>query len=152
MRLLILAFALLLTAPGAARGQAPTQGRPNACGDLENKEGNLARTGRYFLDPARAGFLEAMGTEQPGPTAPRSVVDDERVCAPLMGLVRAELGRKGVMPGLQPNGFDFAVFRYGPLLAVLVLGRMTPADFPNAPHGEILIYDGETKAYLGSII
>ena len=152
MRLLILAFALLLSAPGAARAQGPTQGRPNACGDLENKEGILARTGRYFLDPARAGILETLGIEQPGPTAPRSVVDDERVCAPLMGRVRAELGRSGVMPNLRPNGFDFAVFRFGPLLAVVVLGRMTEADFPNAPYGETLIFDGQTQAWLGSII
>ena len=99
-------------------------------------------------EPVVADF----GIEQPGPTAPRSVVDDERVCAPLMGRVRAELGRSGVMPNLRPNGFDFAVFRFGPLLAVVVLGRMTEADFPNAPYGETLIFDGQTQAWLGSII
>ena len=152
MRLPVMALALLLTAPAAARAQAPTQGRPNACGDLENKEGVLARTGRYFLDPERAGFLGGLGIEQPGPAALPSVVDDQRLCAPLMGSVRGELGRSGVMRNLRPNGFDFAVFRYGPLLAVLVLGRMTEADFPNAPYGELLIFDGQTQAYLGSIV
>ena len=152
MRLLIVALALLLTTPSASRAQAQAPGKPNLCGELENKVGVLERTARYFVDPGQAQILEGLGIEQPGPAASQAVVEDQRLCAPLMGRVRGQLGSSGVMKNLRPSGFDAAVFRYGPLLAVLVLGRMTEAQFPNTPYGELLIFDEETMTYLGSVI
>ena len=144
----MIAIALLLAAPAAAQ----TQRRPDPCGDLENKAGALSSLARYFVDPERATILEGFGVSQPGPDAPRAVVEDPRVCSPFMGRVRAQLGRSGVLRELQPEGFDFAVLSYGPFLTALVTER--PQEGAILAHGytELVIFDEETLSYVGSIV
>ena len=141
-------MALLVAAPAAAQ----TPGRPDPCGALENKAGALESLSRYFVDPARATILGGFGVAQPGPDAPRDVVVDPRVCSAFMGRVRAQLGRSGVLRELRPEGFDFAVLRYGPYLTALVTER--PQEGAVLAHGytELVIFDDETLRYVGSIV
>jgi len=128
------------------------QGNSNPCGNLENKTGILERVARYFEDPSQASVLEGLGIARAVAYVPREVVEDRRVCNPLMGKARAQLGKSGLMAQLHPGGFEFAVLRFGPYSVVAVIQNPAKGEFPAHPYSELLIFDWETSEYLGSIV
>lgn len=118
LRLAFLVFSLLPGPRAHAQVRGPA-GPP--CGALMNKDFLLGDNARYFTNPDLAALRDSLGIGRLPEDFPRSVVKDPGVCGRVFGKVTSVLARAGELARYEKAGYRFAVFRYGPYYAVLLV-------------------------------
>lgn len=148
MRSVIAAFLMWL---GIASVPA-AQTRPAACGSLPEDIDGLEDYAPYFYDD---DMSEVRGEEieQLAPTDSRYIVADSATCVRVHDQARAYLqsiGGGGV--NLSSGEYDFAIFRYGPYYAIMMLNN-EPEDATHAAtgYGSLLVFRADDLTHLVTI-
>ncbi len=142
----VVAFVMLILT--ALARSASAQGAPDRCGDLTNAEADLEDLAHYFTAEEDAYFREGL-IDRVGPTEPREVLRDSRICTALYRRVVRQLRATHTdWRQLQREGFKHVILRYGPYYAVLI-DRIPPPGKIYLGWTEMLIFRVSDLSYVG---
>ena len=148
--LTLVGIILLLAEPLKAQPADPP------CGGIEDKQAALGFVKKYFFDDEFQAVREALSIEKLPTNAPVSVVEDKGACGRALGATMRQIREKGREKGRSE--FEFAVFRFGPFLAVL-LDEPLPEGEEFPPSGTIqtgfarlMIFRAQDLSFVGAIL
>lgn len=142
---------IFLPSPVLAQEDPGKADSAKICGELSNPEATL-RSYRPLFFSEEEGFRqlrESMGLERLSPSASVAVVADPDLCGQLVPKSWKKVNELISGPRITPNELVWAVFRYGPYRAVVLVPKHDPSeDLMVMSHDLFLVFDGETLEFL----
>lgn len=142
-------IALGIFAAGPLRAQGP--GSP-PCGDLEGAEAVMELFTGYLTGDDPTGVRQALGIEALPADYTREVVADSSACRRVFGAAVQLLGRTSAT-AQNLAGLDFAIYRFGPYYALLLIEPEAAAEGHHVLHRSALyLFRVDGLEYVGGIM